>query len=76
MLDYKPDLSLGNKLHWDWTALHTAILQDNAGIVGILIKAGADPEQKDAVGRDAKVLAEEYRKERVIKFLSTTRRRR
>ena len=27
LLEFGPDLSLGNKLHWNWNPLHTAILQ-------------------------------------------------
>ena len=68
LIDLKADLELANKLHWDWTPLHTAVMADDPDIVDALIKAGADEDAKDGVGRDAKTLAEEYRKEKVMGY--------
>ena len=68
LIDLKADLELANKLHWDWTPMHTAVMADSPAIVEALIEAGADKDAKDGVGRDAKTLAEEYRKEKVIEY--------
>ena len=68
LIDLKADLGLANKLHWDWTPIHTAVMADNPNIVEALVKAGADEDAKDGVGRDARTLAEEYRKEKVMEY--------
>lgn len=64
----RPNLKLGNKLHWNWTPIHWAVLQDNVGIIKILLEAGADPDIKDSVGRTPAKLADEHYKDKVIKF--------
>ena len=64
----KPNWKIGNKLHWEWTPLHSAVLQDNVDIVKVLLDHGADPNAKDSVGRTPQKLAEEHYKENVVKF--------
>ena len=61
-------MSLANKIHWDWNALHTAVMSDSPDIVDLLLKSGSDAEVKDGAGRNAKELAEEYRKEGVLGY--------
>ena len=68
LIELKADIGLANKLHWDWTPIHTAVMADAPDIVDTLVKAGADREAKDGAGRDAETLAEEYRKERVMEY--------
>ena len=68
LIELKADLGLANKLHWDWTPIHTAVMADDPDVVDTLVKAGADRDAKDGVGRDAETLAEEYRKERVMEY--------
>ena len=41
------DLNKIDVIHNDWNAFHYAILQDNVAALEILLKAGADGEQKD-----------------------------
>ncbi len=69
LLEFKADLELANKLHWDWTPLHTAVMADSPEVVGVLIAAGADVAVKDGAGRDARELADEYRKEKAADVL-------
>ena len=38
LLEFGPDLAAANKLHWGWTALHWAALQDDTEIVRILLE--------------------------------------
>ena len=68
LIDLKADLELENKIHWDWTPVHTAVMADSPEIVETLVAAGADAGARDGVGRDAQTLAEEYRKERVMQY--------
>lgn len=70
LLKFSPDLAKGNSLHCNWTALHFAVLEDDERVVQALLEAGADPSVKDAVGRDAKQLADEHGKLRVAKLLT------
>ena len=69
LLKFKPDLDLKNKLYWDWTALHMSIMQDDVKLVKMLLKAGADKEQRDSVGRKAIQIADEHYKEETKKLL-------
>ena len=69
LIDNKADLNLCNKLHWDWTPLHQAVLQDDPDLIKVLLKAGADPKKRDSVGRDALQLADEHYKENAKKVL-------
>lgn len=73
LIEFKADLELCNKLHWDWTPLHTAVLSDSPEVVDVLIRAGGDREVKDGVGRNAKDLADEYKKERVMQYFKNNK---
>ena len=68
LIELKADLELEDKIHWDWTPVHTAVMADCPEIVEILVAAGADVGARDGVGRDAQTLAEEYRKERAMQY--------
>ncbi len=65
------DLNKVDILHNDWSALHFAILQDNVEAVKLLVDAGADPDQKDGIGRKPLVIAEDHFKENVAKYLKS-----
>ena len=38
LIEFKANLNFGNKLHWDWNPLHTAVLSDCPDIVDLLLK--------------------------------------
>ncbi len=64
------DLNKIDIIHNDWNALHYAILQDNVEAVRTLVDAGADPHQKDGIGRSPTVIAGDHYKEQVLAFLN------
>ncbi|XP_059080069.1 histone-lysine N-methyltransferase EHMT2-like [Tigriopus californicus] len=68
MVEFKADLSLGDKLHWNWTPLHYAVLQDDVDIVQFLLDSGADKEAKDEAGRSALNVADEHPKKKSRQF--------
>eukprot|EP00095_Tigriopus_kingsejongensis_P007040 maker-scaffold146_size311726-snap-gene-0.12 protein:Tk07040 transcript:maker-scaffold146_size311726-snap-gene-0.12-mRNA-1 annotation:"hypothetical protein" len=70
LVEAKADLTLGDKLHWNWTPLHYAVLQDDVPIVEYLLEAGADKEVKDDAGRTAIDIAKEHEKKNVQEVLS------
>lgn len=70
MVEFKADLTLGDKLHWNWTPLHYAVLQDDVEIVQFLLDSGADKEAKDEAGRSALNVADEHAKENVKAILA------
>jgi len=49
--------------------LHQAVIRGDREIVRILLQAGADPDQRDKVGRTAAVLARDHDKEGAIQEL-------
>lgn len=63
------DLNQIDIIHNDWNALHYAILQDNVEAVDVLIKAGANAQQRDGIGRDPKVIAGDHFKQNVLDYL-------
>lgn len=71
LLDNGASLDVKNKLNWDWTALHWAVLQDDPDIVQLILKYAdkEDKEAKDKMGRTPLELAREHEKTRVIRVL-------
>jgi ankyrin repeat protein len=65
------DFAKIDKIHNDWNALHYAVLEDSIQAVKILVNAGANPDQKDGIGRTSLVIAEDHSKENVAAYLKT-----
>ena len=65
------DLNKVDVIHNEWNALHYAILQDNVEAVKILIRAGADKEQRDGIGRDPVTIAGDHFKLNVQRYLES-----
>ena len=70
-LAYAKDVDLNHidVIHNDWSAFHYAILQDNVAALEILLKAGADGQQKDGIGRSPAVIAGDHYKQKALSFL-------
>ena len=65
------DINKIDVIHNDWNALHYAILQDNVESVKILIKAGANAEQSDGIGRSPQIIADDHFKTKVSAYLQS-----
>jgi len=65
------DLEAKDQIHYSWTALHYAVLRDNPDCLKVLVRAGADCEQKDGLGRSPLMIAGDHEKKNAEEYLKT-----
>ena len=63
--------NFSDTIHYSWTALHYAVLQDNPESLKVLLRAGAKLEDKDGLGRTPLVIAGDHEKKNAEQYLKT-----